>query len=472
MQKTALITGVTGQDGAYLSELLLSKGYIVHGIKRRASSFNTTRIDHLYRDPHIEGVRFFLHHGDLTDSSNLIRIIQQTRPDEIYNLAAQSHVAVSFESPEYTADVDAVGTLRMLEAIRILGLEKKTRFYQASSSELYGLVQETIPLLSYLSTVVEHSFWAFIFFSLVFVEMITSPRLNFPRLISLVSIATLMRQPSFLALLPIILMFALQTCRTKVMWRWIKESAVIFLPLLLFLPVLSSSLLHGTPSTNPLGHGAMLEKVKLAVESGIVWDSVIAAFPIWWLPFIPFAFLPLSAELKKLNAGLLLFGVMAVCMYYSINPDLWGFAKYQAEYAAPVLISEFESIDTALILFQGVQKYLVHKYDQQIHLQLFSNTLKYLHVQMMHPLAALQFQVLPHINLYPQPLLRLIFLKASKAGQFRSLSPIFFHPLHLTSPTMPALGLAHIVRNSQYHHFQMRWLYNIFQKKNFAWFLT
>ncbi len=141
-QKVALITGVTGQDGAYLTEFLLGKGYIVHGIKRRASLFNTARIDHLYRDPHIEGVRFLLHHGDLTDSSNLTRIIQQTQPDEIYNLAAQSHVAVSFESPEYTADVDGIGALRMLEAIRILGLEKKTRFYQASSSELYGLVQE------------------------------------------------------------------------------------------------------------------------------------------------------------------------------------------------------------------------------------------------------------------------------------------------------------------------------------------
>lgn len=143
MQKVALITGVTGQDGAYLAEFLLSKGYIVHGIKRRASLFNTTRIDHLYCDPHLEGVRFFLHHGDLTDTSNLVRIIQETQPDEIYNLAAQSHVAVSFESPEYTADVDALGALRMLEAIRILGLEKKTRFYQASTSELYGLVQET-----------------------------------------------------------------------------------------------------------------------------------------------------------------------------------------------------------------------------------------------------------------------------------------------------------------------------------------
>ena len=142
-QKTALITGITGQDGAYLAELLLAKGYIVHGIKRRASSFNTARVDHLYHDPHEENVRFFLHHGDLTDSSNLIRLIQKIQPDEIYNLAAMSHVAVSFESPEYTADVDAIGPLRMLEAIRILGLEKKTRFYQASTSELYGLVQET-----------------------------------------------------------------------------------------------------------------------------------------------------------------------------------------------------------------------------------------------------------------------------------------------------------------------------------------
>lgn len=140
--KVALITGITGQDGSYLTEFLLEKGYVVHGIKRRASSFNTVRIDHLYRDPHTQGVRLFLHHGDLTDSSNLIRIIQQTQPDEIYNLAAQSHVAVSFESPEYTADVDGVGTLRILEAIRILGLERKTRFYQASTSELYGLVQE------------------------------------------------------------------------------------------------------------------------------------------------------------------------------------------------------------------------------------------------------------------------------------------------------------------------------------------
>ncbi|CAN4272687.1 Gmd GDP-D-mannose dehydratase [Methylophilaceae bacterium] len=142
MNKVALITGITGQDGSYLAEFLLAKGYIVHGIKRRSSSFNTHRVDHLYLDPHEDGVRFFLHYGDLSDTSNLIRIIQETQPDEIYNLGAQSHVAVSFESPEYTADVDALGTLRLLEAIRILGLEKKTRFYQASTSELYGLVQE------------------------------------------------------------------------------------------------------------------------------------------------------------------------------------------------------------------------------------------------------------------------------------------------------------------------------------------
>ena len=142
-QKTALITGITGQDGSYLAEFLLEKGYIVHGIKRRASSFNTQRVDHIYQDPHVDNARFKLHYGDLSDSSNLTRIIQETQPDEIYNLGAQSHVAVSFESPEYTADVDGMGTLRILEAIRILGLEKKTRFYQASTSELYGLVQET-----------------------------------------------------------------------------------------------------------------------------------------------------------------------------------------------------------------------------------------------------------------------------------------------------------------------------------------
>jgi GDPmannose 4,6-dehydratase len=142
MAKKALITGVTGQDGAYLAEFLLGKGYEVHGIKRRSSSFNTDRIDHLYQDPHERGVRLHLHYGDLTDSTNLIRIVKQVQPDEIYNLAAQSHVAVSFETPEYTANADAIGTLRLLEAIRILGLEKKTRFYQASTSEMFGLVQE------------------------------------------------------------------------------------------------------------------------------------------------------------------------------------------------------------------------------------------------------------------------------------------------------------------------------------------
>lgn len=141
-QRKALITGITGQDGSYLAEFLLEKGYLVHGIKRRASLFNTARIDHLYQDPHVDNRNFVLHYGDLTDTSNLVRIMQQVQPDEVYNLGAQSHVAVSFESPEYTADVDALGTLRLLEAIRILGLEKKTRFYQASTSELYGLVQE------------------------------------------------------------------------------------------------------------------------------------------------------------------------------------------------------------------------------------------------------------------------------------------------------------------------------------------
>ncbi len=142
-KKKALITGITGQDGSYLAELLLDKGYEVHGIKRRAASFNTQRVDHIYQDPHVDNQRFVLHYGDLTDSSNLTGIIQKVQPDEVYNLGAQSHVAVSFETPEYTADVDALGTLRLLEAIRLLGLEHKTRFYQASTSELYGLVQES-----------------------------------------------------------------------------------------------------------------------------------------------------------------------------------------------------------------------------------------------------------------------------------------------------------------------------------------
>src|SRR3954452_24615637 len=141
-ERIALITGVTGQDGAYLAEYLLSLGYVVHGIKRRSSSFNTARVDHLYQDPHVGNVPFLMHYGDMTDSTNLIRLVQQIRPTEIYNLAAQSHVAVSFESPEYTANADGVGVLRLLEAMRILGMEKETRFYQASTSELYGLVQE------------------------------------------------------------------------------------------------------------------------------------------------------------------------------------------------------------------------------------------------------------------------------------------------------------------------------------------
>ncbi|PWC40438.1 GDP-mannose 4,6-dehydratase [Azospirillum sp. TSO35-2] len=143
LRKVALITGATGQDGAYLAELLLGKGYVVHGVKRRSSSFNTGRVEHLYRDPHEEDVNFFMHYGDLTDSTNLIRLVQQIQPTEIYNLAAQSHVHVSFETPEYTANADGIGTLRLLEAIRILGLEKTARFYQASTSELYGKVQET-----------------------------------------------------------------------------------------------------------------------------------------------------------------------------------------------------------------------------------------------------------------------------------------------------------------------------------------
>src|SRR6202044_2134923 len=143
-QKTALITGVTGQDGAYLAEILLAKGYVVHGIKRRSSSFNTGRIEHLFQDPHVPDARFFLHYGDMTDATNLIRIVQETQPDEIYNLAAQSHVHVSFETAEYTANADGLGPLRLLEAVRLLGLSKKTRFYQASTSELYGKVQ-TVP---------------------------------------------------------------------------------------------------------------------------------------------------------------------------------------------------------------------------------------------------------------------------------------------------------------------------------------
>src|SRR6266436_9291272 len=142
VNKTALTTGITGQDGAYLAELLLDKGYVVHGLKRRSSSFNTGRVEHIYQDPHEQNLRFAMHYGDMTDATNLIRIVQETQPDEIYNLAAQSHVMVSFETAEYTANADALGTLRLLEAIRILGMEKRTRFYQASTSELYGKAQE------------------------------------------------------------------------------------------------------------------------------------------------------------------------------------------------------------------------------------------------------------------------------------------------------------------------------------------
>ena len=157
--KTALITGITGQDGAYLAEFLLGKGYVVHGLKRRTSMFNTARIDHLYQDPHVENARFILHFGDLTDSTNLIHLVQKIRPDEIYNLAAQSHVAVSFQEPEYTANADGLGALRLLEAIRIAGLEKTTKFYQASSSELYGLVQETPQKRARLSTLAARMRW-------------------------------------------------------------------------------------------------------------------------------------------------------------------------------------------------------------------------------------------------------------------------------------------------------------------------
>jgi hypothetical protein len=194
----------------------------------------------------------------------------------------------------------------------------------------------TIPLLSYLSTVVEHSFWAFICFTLVFAEIITSPKLNYQRLICFVSIATLMRQPSFLALLPIALLFVIETCRADATRQWIKKSAVTFLPLLLFLPVLLSGLLHGTPSTDALGHGSMMERVRMAIESGAVWNSISSAIPFWWLLLMPFAFLPLSRKEISRNVGLCLFGVAAVVVYYAINPQLWGYAKYQAEYAAPV----------------------------------------------------------------------------------------------------------------------------------------
>ena len=157
--KVALITGITGQDGSYLAEFLIKKNYEVHGIKRRSSSFNTQRIDHIYQDPHLDNSKLVLHYGDLTDSTNLIRILQQIKPDEIYNLGAQSHVAVSFDTPEYTANCDALGTLRILEAIRILGLQNKTKFYQASTSELYGLIKEKPQTENTLSTLEVHMLW-------------------------------------------------------------------------------------------------------------------------------------------------------------------------------------------------------------------------------------------------------------------------------------------------------------------------
>lgn len=213
------------------------------------------------------------------------------------------------------------------------------RVFPGVISYLTVLTIGTMPLLSYLSTVVEHSFWSFICFSLVFAEIITSSRLNYPRLISLVSIAVLMRQPSFLALFPIILLYVLETFNFKAAGQWVKKSAFIFSPLLLFLPMLLSSLIYGTPSTDAIGHGSMIERAMTAIKSGVVWHSISSAIPVWWLLTIPFAFLPLSAKTKTLNAGLLLFAVTAVGVYYAINPSLWGYAKYQAEYAAPVAVA-------------------------------------------------------------------------------------------------------------------------------------
>lgn len=213
------------------------------------------------------------------------------------------------------------------------------RVFFSSVSYITVLAIGTIPLLSYLSTVVEHSFWAFICFTLVLVEIITSPKLNYPRLICFVSIAVLMRQPIFLVLLPIFLLLAIEIYQSGALGRWAKTSWVIFLPLLLFLPFLVASLLYGTPSTDALGQGSMLERVKLAAESGVILDSVLRSIPLWWLIFLPFAFIPLLASSVSRNVGLLLFCTMAIMVYYSINPSLWGYAKYQAEYAAPVVIA-------------------------------------------------------------------------------------------------------------------------------------
>jgi hypothetical protein len=213
------------------------------------------------------------------------------------------------------------------------------RVLPQSISYVTVLAIGTIPLLSYLSTVIEHSFWAFVCFSLVFVEISTSPKLNYQRLISFVSIAVLMRQPSFLALLPIAPLFVIETYRPRAMRQWVTESLINFSPVLLFLPVLISSLMLGTPSTDALGHGSMMERVGEAVESGVVWNSISSAIPAWWILFIPFAFLPLTRKTISLNVGLIIFAVMAVVVYYAINPSLWGYAKYQAEYAAPVIIA-------------------------------------------------------------------------------------------------------------------------------------
>jgi hypothetical protein len=218
------------------------------------------------------------------------------------------------------------------------------RLFSSSVSYITVLAIGTIPLLSYLSTVVEHSFWAFICFTLIFVEIITSPKLNFTRLISFASIAVLMRQPTFLALLPIFLLLVAEIYQLGLIGRWLRSSWVIFLPLLLFLPFLVASLLYGTPSTDALGQGSMLERVKMAAESGVILDSVSRSIPLWWLIFLPFAFVPLSVSTVSRNIGYLLFGIMAIMVYYSINPSLWGYAKYQAEYAAPVVIAGLLSL--------------------------------------------------------------------------------------------------------------------------------
>ena len=213
------------------------------------------------------------------------------------------------------------------------------RVFSTSVSYITVLAIGTIPLLSYLNTIVEHSFWALICFTLVLVEIITSPKLNYPRLICFVSIAVLMRQPTFLVLLPIFLLLAIEIYQSGTIKKWAKTSWVIFLPLLLFGPFLILSLLYGTPSTDALGQGSMLDRVKMAAQNGVILYSVSRSIPLWWLIFLPFAFIPLSASTVSRNIGLLLFGIMAIMVYYSINPSLWGYAKYQAEYAAPFVIA-------------------------------------------------------------------------------------------------------------------------------------